>query len=177
MESLSRFGQHLFDVARRLGFVEYEAGERQKTFALRERLVLSLVFLFVSASSTATGVLFVLFIAPKRTAPRPWESPEEVAAYLEPTLVLSIVGMSVYLFANAFAQIFGLLLSTSLKGDKLTKLRPLSLVSVIAAMIFLTWYFFLADWEIVKIVYALLTIGVSLIIFIVTAHIGLSKSE
>jgi len=70
-----------------------------------------------------------------------------------------------------------LLLSTSLKGDKLTKLRPLSLVPVIAAMIFLTWYFFLADWEIVKIVYALLTIGVSLIIFIVTAHIGLSKSE
>jgi hypothetical protein len=177
MEYLSRFGQHLFDVARRVGLVQYEAGERQKTFALRERFGLLILALFFSVSSSATSVFFMLILGPRNSTVRYWDSLEKIFARLEETLVMSNVGITVYLLTNAFAQISGLLLSTSLKGEKLTKLRPGYLVQVSAGLSLLTWYFFLANWEIGKIVYALLTIGISSLIFVVTAHIDMSKRE
>jgi hypothetical protein len=91
---------------------------------------------------------------------------------LEETLVMSNVGVTAYLLTNAFAQISGLLLSTSLKGEKLTTLRPGYFVQVVAGLSFLTWYFSLADFDMAKIFYALITTGISSLIFVVTAHIG-----
>ena len=172
MEYLSRFGQHLFDVARRLGLVQYEAGERQKTFALRERVGLLVLALFLSVSSSATSVFFMLILGPRNSSERYWHSLEKIFARLEETLVMSNVGVTAYLLTNAFAQISGLLLSTSLKGEKLTTLRPGYFVQVVAGLSFLTWYFSLADFDMAKIFYALITTGISSLIFVVTAHIG-----
>ncbi|MFM1973580.1 MAG: hypothetical protein RLZZ345_664 [Actinomycetota bacterium] len=178
MSDLSKFAQYIFHLARQLGFVDFDTATPRTIIDPRLRLKRVLVFLLVSVSSTATSVLFMLILGSNNDSDNYIHSLEAVIKRLEETLVITNVGISIFLLANTVYQICGLLLFASLKvGDSLVKLRARYIMLLIAGAGLLVWYFFSADFDMAKIFYALLTISTSLVIFVVTSHIDISKRD
>lgn len=178
MSDLSKFAQYIFHLARQLGFVDFDTETPLMITEPRLRLKRVLVFLLVSLSSTATSVFFMLILGSKNDSENYIHSLDAVINRLEETLEMTNVGMSIFLLANTVYQISGLLLFSSLKvGDSLVKLRSRYIMLLIAGAGLLVWYFFAADFDMAKIFYALLTISTSLVIFVTTAHIDISKRD